>query len=97
LATAGIQNDPAVSQFDVTGIRRLDHFPAKDSHLEVLRFFLIPHGKEVRSEKTFVRNRCIGQIHAVPLVFDKSTIGWTRNRLGFKESDSFTPHQDALQ
>ena len=27
-ATAGIENDPRISQLDVTGIVRLDHFPA---------------------------------------------------------------------
>src|SRR3977135_2284593 len=58
-------NDPCVSQLDVAGIFRLDHFPAKNSDVEGLRFFLIPHGEEMRHEEAFVCNRCIRQIHAV--------------------------------
>src|ERR1700738_771407 len=69
-ATTGIENDPGVSQLDVAGIFRLDHFPAKNSDVEVLRFFLIPHGEEMRHEEAFVCNRCIRQIHAVPPVVD---------------------------
>jgi hypothetical protein len=34
-ATAGIENDPGISQLDVAGIVRLDHFPAKNSDIEV--------------------------------------------------------------
>jgi hypothetical protein len=50
-ATTGIENDPGVSQLVVAGILGLDHVPAKDSDVEVLRFLLIPHGEEVRDEK----------------------------------------------
>jgi hypothetical protein len=46
-ATSGIDNDPGISQLDVAGIVRLDYFPAKNSDIEVFRFFLVPHGKEV--------------------------------------------------
>jgi hypothetical protein len=66
--------DPGVSQLDVAGILGLDHFPAKDSDVEVLRFFLIPHGEEVRDEEAFVCNRCIRQIHAVPPVVGRSLL-----------------------
>src|ERR1700730_10563365 len=69
-ATTGIENDPGVSQLDVAGIFRLDHFPAKNSDVEVLRFFLIPHGEEMRDEEAFVCNRRVRQIHAVPPVVD---------------------------
>src|SRR3984893_3547061 len=69
-ATTGIENDPGVSQLDVAGIFRLDHFPAKNSDIEILRFFLIPHGEEMRDEEAFFCNRSIRQIHAVPPVVD---------------------------
>src|SRR5215472_15847824 len=59
-ATAGIENDPGISQFDVAWIFRLDYFPAKDSDVEVLRFFLVPDGEKVRREEAFVRNRRVG-------------------------------------
>jgi hypothetical protein len=49
-ATTGIENDPGVSQLVVAGILGLDHVPAKDSDVEVLRFLLISHGEEVRDE-----------------------------------------------
>jgi hypothetical protein len=64
-ASTGIENDPAVSQLDVAGILRLDHSPAQDSNVEVLRFLLIPHGEEMCHEEAFACNRCIRQIHAV--------------------------------
>jgi hypothetical protein len=70
-ATAGIENDPGVSQLDVAWIFRLDHSPAKNSYIEVLRFVLVGHGEEVRGEEAFVRNRRVRQIHAVPPVVDK--------------------------
>ena len=59
-ATAGIENDPGISQFDVAGIFRFDDFPAKNSDIEVLRFFQVPHGEEVRGEEAFVCNRRVG-------------------------------------
>jgi hypothetical protein len=68
--TTGIENDSAVGHLDVAGIFRLDHFPAKNSDVEVLRFFLIPHDEEVRDEEAFLCNRCIGQIHTVSPVVD---------------------------
>jgi hypothetical protein len=37
-ATAGIQDDPGVSELDVAGIVRLDYFPAKNSDIEVFDF-----------------------------------------------------------
>jgi hypothetical protein len=74
-ATTGIKNDPTVSQLDVAGIFRFDHFAAKNSDVEVLRFFLIPHGEEVRNEEAFVCNRCIRQIHSVPPVNKKDAAG----------------------
>ena len=49
-ATAGVENDPGVSQLDVAKIFPLDDFPAKNSDIEVLRFFLVPNGEEVRGE-----------------------------------------------
>jgi len=64
-AATRIEDDPGVGQLDVAGILRIDHFPAKDSDIEVLRFFLILHGEEMRYEEAFARNRCVGQIHAV--------------------------------
>jgi hypothetical protein len=45
---AGIENDPGVGQLNVAGILRLNHFPAENSDVEVFRFFLIPHGEEMR-------------------------------------------------
>jgi hypothetical protein len=59
-ATAGIENDPGMSQLDVAGIVRLDHFPAKNSDIEVLRFFLVSHGEEVSGKEAFVCNRRVG-------------------------------------
>ena len=38
-------------QLYVAGILRLNHFPAKNSDIEVFRFFLIPHGEEMREKK----------------------------------------------
>ena len=67
-AAAGIENDPGISQLDVTGIFWLDDFPAKNSDIEVLRLFLVSYGEEVRSEESFVCNRCIWQIHSEPPV-----------------------------
>ena len=58
--TAGIENDPAISQLDVAGIFWLDDFPAKNSDIEVLRFFQVPHGEEVSGEEAFVCNRRVG-------------------------------------
>ena len=55
-ATAGIENDPRISQLDVAGIIRLDQFPAKNSDIEVLRFLLVAHGEEVSCEEAFVCN-----------------------------------------
>jgi hypothetical protein len=62
-ATTGIENDPGIGQPDVAGIFRLDHFSAKNSDVKVLRFFLIPHGEEMRDQEAFVCNRRVGQIH----------------------------------
>ena len=56
-ATAGIANDPGISRLDVAGIVWLDHFPAKNSDIEVLRLFPIPNGEEVRREEAFLWNR----------------------------------------
>jgi hypothetical protein len=55
-ATAGIENDPGISQLDVAGVAWLDHFPAKNSDIEVFRFLLVSHGEEVRCEAAFVCN-----------------------------------------
>ena len=57
-AATGIQNDPGAGQLDVAGVFRLDDFPAKNSDVQVLRFFLVPCGEEMRSEESFVCNRC---------------------------------------
>jgi hypothetical protein len=35
----------------------LDHFAAKNSDIEILRFILVAHGKEVSCEEAFVCNR----------------------------------------
>src|SRR5215472_2505202 len=59
-ATAGIENDPGIRQLDVAGIFCLDRFPAKNADVEVLRFFLVPYGEEVRGEESFVCNRLVG-------------------------------------
>ena len=56
-ATAGIENDPGISQLDVAGVAWLDHFPAKNSDIEVFRFLLVSHGEEVSCEEAFVCNR----------------------------------------
>jgi hypothetical protein len=64
-AAAGIENHPGVRQLDVAGILRLDHLAAKNSDVEVLRFLLVLHGEEVRSEEAFVCNWRIRQTHAV--------------------------------
>src|ERR1022692_3383017 len=64
--TAGIENEPRISQLDVTGIVWLDHFPAKNSGIEVLRFIPVAHGEEVSCEEAFVCNRRVRQIHAMP-------------------------------
>jgi hypothetical protein len=55
----------------VTGIVWLDHFPAKNSDVEVLRFVLVAHREEVSCEEAFVRNRRVRPIHALPPVVDK--------------------------
>ena len=52
--------ESSVSQLDVARIFRLDHFPAKNSDIEVLRSFLIPDGEEVRGEEAFVCNGRFG-------------------------------------
>jgi hypothetical protein len=59
-ATAGIENDPGISQLDVARIFWLDHFPAKNSDIEVFRSFLVLDGEEVRGEEAFVCNRRVG-------------------------------------
>ena len=64
-ATTRIENDPGIGELDIAGIFRLDYFPAKNADVEVLRFFLIFHGEEMRDEKAFIGNRRVGQIHAV--------------------------------
>ena len=64
--TAGIENDPAISQLDVAGIFRLDQFPAKNSDIEVLRFLLVAHGKKMSCEEAFVCNRRVRYFYAVP-------------------------------
>jgi hypothetical protein len=56
-ATAGIENDPRIRQLDVAGIVWLDHFPARNSDIEALRFILVAHGEEVTCEEAFVCNR----------------------------------------
>ena len=53
-AAAGVENDPRIRQLDVAGIVWLDQLPAKNSDIEVLRFFLVPNGEEVRGEEAFV-------------------------------------------
>ena len=50
-------NDSRISQLDVAGIVRLDHFPAKSSDIEVLRLVLVAHGEEVSGEEA---SRAIG-------------------------------------
>src|SRR5215469_2690948 len=55
-ATAGIENDPCVGQLDVAWVFCLDHFPAKNTDIEVFRFFLILYGEEVRGEESFLCN-----------------------------------------
>jgi len=64
-ATTRIENDPGIGELDIAGIFRLDYFPAKNADVEVLRFFLIFHGEEMRDEKAFVGNRRVRQIHVV--------------------------------
>jgi len=64
-ATAGIEKNPR--QLDVAGILRLDLFPAKNSDIEVLRFFLVAHGEEVSCDEAFVHNRYVKQILSCPL------------------------------
>lgn len=59
-ATVGIENDPRIRQLDVAGIVWLDHFPAKNSDIEVLRFVLVAHGEEESCEEAFVCNRRVG-------------------------------------
>ncbi len=49
-----------LARLEVAGIVRLDYFPAKNSDIEVLRFFLVPLGKEVSGEEAFVCNRRVG-------------------------------------
>ena len=49
-----------LARFDVARIFRRDHFPAKNSEIEVLRFFLEPDGEEVRREEAFACNRRVG-------------------------------------
>jgi hypothetical protein len=56
-AAAGIENDPRISQLDVSGIVWLNQFPARNSDIEVLGFSLISHGEEVCGEEAFVCNR----------------------------------------
>jgi hypothetical protein len=70
-ATAAIENDPRISQFDVAGIAWLNQFPAKNADLEVFRFFLVPCGEEVRGEEGSMCNRRVGEIQEVPPVVDK--------------------------
>src|SRR5215831_102261 len=55
-----------LSIFDVARIFRRDHFPAKNSDIEVLRFFPVPDCEEVRREEVFVCNRLVRWIHTVP-------------------------------
>jgi len=74
-AAAGIENDPRISQLDVTGIFRLDQLPAKNPDIEVLRFALVAHGEEVSCEEASLWNRRVREIHAVPPVVDKSGCG----------------------
>jgi len=38
------------------GIVWLDHLPAKNSDIEVFRFFLVAHGEELSCEEAFVCN-----------------------------------------
>jgi hypothetical protein len=56
-AAAGIEKDPRIRQLDVAGIVRLDHFPAKNSDIEVLRFAQVAHREEVSCEEAFACNR----------------------------------------
>ena len=85
-ATSGIQNDPGISQLEVAGIVRLDHFPVKNSDLEALQSVLAPHGEEGSGEKALVCNRRVGSIHALPPVVPQSGRG--QNRLRSEESRS---------
>jgi hypothetical protein len=41
----------------------------KNSHVEVLRFLLIPHREEMRDEKAFACHRRIRQIHGVASLY----------------------------
>ena len=52
-ATARIENDPRISQLAVAGIVSLDHLPAKNSDMEILRFLLAAHGEEVSCEEAY--------------------------------------------
>ena len=53
-AAAGIENDPGVGQLNVARILRLNHSAAKNSDVEVFRFFLIPDDEKMRDEETFL-------------------------------------------
>jgi hypothetical protein len=69
-APAGIENDPRVSQLDVTGIFRFDHFAAKNSNVEFLLLFLSLYGEEMCDEQAFRCDRSVWQIHTVSPVID---------------------------
>jgi hypothetical protein len=68
-AATGIENDSGVGQLDLTGIFGLDHFPAKNSKVKVLGFFLISDGEEMGDQEAFVCNWRVGEnpIHRAPL------------------------------
>src|SRR5580692_5721076 len=52
-------------ELDVAGFLQLDHFPAKNPDVEVLRFLLIPHREEMRDEEALACNRRVRKIHVV--------------------------------
>ena len=82
--TAGIENDPRIGQLDVARIVWLDHFSAKNSDIEVFRFFLISHGEEMRGEEPSCAIGASGRFMRCSPIVDK--LGCGRNCLGQKEA-----------
>lgn len=56
-ATAGIENDPRITQLDRAGIVWLDRLPAENPDIEVPRFVPVADGKELSREEAFVCNQ----------------------------------------
>ena len=56
-AAARIENNPRINQLDVARVVWLNHLPAKNSDIEVFRFVLVAHRKEVSCEEAFLCNR----------------------------------------